>query len=74
LDIVNATPYRTELGPVLLEHIPVDAKKSIGSRIENGRLLKMIKQVVLPQGNKLDISPTMLRVTQDISVMDKDVC
>jgi tRNA (cmo5U34)-methyltransferase len=74
LDILDAVPHRTEGEAVLLEHIPINAKRVPDLGTGNGRLLKMIK-ANRPNitGIGLDISPTMLIVAQESFAADKSV-
>jgi len=74
LDIVDAVPHRTEGEAVLLQHIPINAKRVLDLGTGNGRLLKIIK-ANRPNitGVDLDISPTMLRVAQESFAVDKSV-
>jgi tRNA (cmo5U34)-methyltransferase len=74
LNIVDTVPHRTEGEAVLLEHIPINAKKVLDLGTGNGRLLKMIK-ANRPniKGVGLDISPTMIRVAQKSFAADKSI-
>jgi SAM-dependent methyltransferase len=74
LDIIDAVPHRTEGEAVLLEHIPINAKRALDLGTGNGRLLKMIK-ANRPniRGVGLDISPTMLKVAQEGFAVDKSI-
>jgi tRNA (cmo5U34)-methyltransferase len=74
LDIIDAVPHRTEGEAVLLEHIPINAKRALDLGTGNGRLLKMIK-ANRPniRGVGLDISPTMLKVAQEGVAVDKSI-
>jgi tRNA (cmo5U34)-methyltransferase len=72
LAIVDEVPHRTEGEAVLLEHIPISAKRILDLGTGNGRLLKMIKaDRPSIMGIGLDISPTMLRVAEDSFAVDK---
>jgi tRNA (cmo5U34)-methyltransferase len=74
LNIVDTVPHRTEGEAVLLEHIPINAKKVLDLGTGNGRLLKMIK-ANRPniKGVGLDISPTMIRVAQKSFAADESI-
>jgi tRNA (cmo5U34)-methyltransferase len=58
LDIADEVPHRAEGEEVLLEHIPVTAKRVLDLGTGSGRLLKMIKA---RRSNIMGIALTYLR-------------
>jgi ubiquinone/menaquinone biosynthesis C-methylase UbiE len=67
LNIIDAIPHRSEGEAVLLDHIPISAKRVLDLGTGNGRLLKMIK-IIRPnvEGVGVDISPAMLKAHKRI--------
>jgi SAM-dependent methyltransferase len=74
LDIADEVPHRAEGEAVLLEHIPINAKRVLDLGTGSGRLLKKIK-AKCPNitGIGLDISPTMLKMAGDNFALDKSI-
>ncbi len=66
LDIADTIPHRTEGEAVLLDHIPISAKRVLDLGTGNGRLLKMIR-TIRPSvtGLGIDISPAMLKAARE---------
>jgi tRNA (cmo5U34)-methyltransferase len=74
LDIADEVPHRAEGEAVLLEHVPINAKRVLDLGTGSGRLLKMIKaRRPNIMGIGLDISPTMLRIAKDSFALDKSI-
>jgi SAM-dependent methyltransferase len=74
LDIIDAIPHRSDGEEVLLDHIPVSAKRVLDLGTGNGRLLKMIK-IIRPnvEGVGVDISPTMLKAARENFAGDQSI-
>ncbi len=74
LNIADVIPHRTEGEVVLLDHIPINAKRVLDLGTGDGRLLKMLRMDRPDlKGVGLDISPAMLKAAQDNFVGDKSV-
>jgi tRNA (cmo5U34)-methyltransferase len=74
LNIADDVPHRAEGEAVLLEQIPVTAKRVLDLGTGSGRLLKMLKARgpnIMGIGH--DISPTMLKIAGDNFALDKSI-
>ena len=74
LDIADDIPHRTEGEAVLLEHIPISAKRILDLGTGNGRLLRLLK-INRPNMDAvgIDISPIMLKAARERLVKYKSV-
>jgi len=74
LNIIDEIPHRSEGEAVLLEHIPISAKRILDLGTGNGRLLRIIK-INRPhiEAVGVDISPLMLKEAQDSFLDDTSV-
>lgn len=64
-NIIDVVLHRTEREAVLLDHIPISAKRVLDLGTGNGRFLKLMRIIRLNvEGVGIDISPTMLKVFQ----------
>jgi SAM-dependent methyltransferase len=66
LNIADDIPHRTEGEAVLLEHIPISAKRILDLGTGNGRLLRLL-EINRPKMDAvgIDISPVMLKAARE---------
>jgi tRNA (cmo5U34)-methyltransferase len=74
LKLANAIPHRSEGEGILLEYVPLNAKRILDLGTGDGRLVKLLKRDRPDmQAVALDISPAMLKIARDYFADDDRV-